>query len=100
MYAQADAYCIVSNSRANAQIPAYMGNGKNTHTLCHPVSRVLSSVSLHSLVALEAAEGEVQLGVPVLVRVRALRPSAFLPRRRVVVRLGVEDAGEAYCMWE
>ena len=54
-----------------------------THTLRHDVSRVLSSVSLHSLVALEAAKGEVQLGVPVLVHVRALRPSAFLPLRRV-----------------
>ena len=55
----------------------------HTHTLCHDVSRVLSSVSLHSLVALEAAKGEGQLGVPVLVHVRALRPSAFLPLRRV-----------------
>jgi hypothetical protein len=83
MYAHADAYCIISNSRADAQIPAYMGNGESTHALCHDVSRVLSSVSLHSLVALEAAKGKVQLGVPVLVRVRALRPSAFLPWRRV-----------------
>ncbi|PUZ65563.1 hypothetical protein GQ55_3G234100 [Panicum hallii var. hallii] len=54
MYAHADAYCIISNSRADAQIPAYMGNDESTHTLCHDVSRVLSSVSLHSLVALEA----------------------------------------------
>ena len=72
-----------------ASFPTYMGNGENTQarahtrTLCHDASRVLSSVSLHSLVALEAAKGEVQLGVPVLVRVRALRPSAFLPWRRV-----------------
>lgn len=100
----------------------------------HHVSRILSSVLLDSLVALQAAEGEVQLGVPVLVLVCAGWPGAFLPWRRVAawhkesirvgwwdgrsnvsskvletrmrkmwgipVRLGVEDAGETYCMWE
>ena len=46
MYAQADAYCIVSNSSTNAQIPAYMGNGKNTHSspwcFQSPVKRFLA----------------------------------------------------------
>jgi hypothetical protein len=43
----------------------------------------MSSVSVDSLVTLEAAEGEVQLGVPVLVIVCAGWPGAFLAWRRV-----------------
>jgi hypothetical protein len=49
-------------------IDATSGNNTNSH---HHDSGVLSSISLDGLVAFEAAEGEVQLGVPVLVIVRA-----------------------------
>jgi len=69
----------------HALFPAIDANGNDTNSH-HHVSGVLSSISLDGLVAFEAAEGEVQFGVPVLVIVGARWPSAFLPWRRVAAR--------------
>jgi len=69
----------------HALFPAVDANDNDTNSH-HHVSGILSSISLDGLVAFEAAEGKVQLGVPVLVVIRARWPSTFLPRRRVAAR--------------
>jgi hypothetical protein len=75
---QGKSCCIISNL-----VHGNIGNVASRGTIAHQVSRVMSSVSVDSLVTLEAAEGEVQLGVPVLVIVCAGWPGAFLAWRRV-----------------